>query len=144
LRTTLLVGELAARSGRSVHAIRWYDAQGLIPGVVRDGGGRRVFTERHVDWLALLDRLRSTGMSVADIRRYAALVRQGRAGVPGQHELLAAHRTRVAIALAEWQAALELLDGKLAFYKEWLATGERPASEVRKSATMRNAPKRRR
>jgi len=144
LSTILHIGELAARSGRSVHAIRWYDAQGLIPGVVRDAGGRRVFTERHLDWLALLDRLRSTGMSVADIRRYAALVRQGREGVPGQHELLAAHRTRVAVALAEWQAALELLDSKLEFYKKWQVTGERPSSEVRKSATLRNAPKLRR
>jgi DNA-binding transcriptional MerR regulator len=140
----LHIGELAARCGRSVHAIRWYDAQGLIPGVARDGGGRRVFTERHVEWLALVDRLRSTGMTVADIRRYAALVRQGRAGVPGQHELLAEHRTRVASAIAEWQAALELLDGKLAFYEEWLATGVRPAREVRKSEKHHSAPKRRR
>ena len=73
-------------------------------------------------------------MSVADIRRYAALVRQGRAGVSGQRELLAAHRTRVSSALAEWQAALDLLDGKLAFYDEWLASGKRPATGVRKSA----------
>ena len=103
---TLRIGELAARSGRSVHAIRWYDAQGLIPGVAREGGGRRIFTERHVEWLALVDRLRSTGMSVAEIRRYAALVRQGRVGVPGQHALLAAHRAHVVGAFAEWQAAL--------------------------------------
>lgn len=141
---TLHIGELAARSGRSVHAIRWYDAQGLIPGVARDAGGRRVFTERHVDWLALVDRLRSTGMSVAEIRRYAALVRQGRSGVPGQHALLAAHRTHVAAALAEWQSALDLLDSKLAFYAQWLATGERPASEVPKPATSLGRPRRRR
>jgi DNA-binding transcriptional MerR regulator len=144
LTSTLHIGELAARCGRSVHAIRWYDAQGLIPGVARDGGGRRVFTERHVEWLALVDRLRSTGMAVADIRRYAALVRQGRTGVPGQHELLAEHRTRVASALADWQAALDLLDGKLAFYEEWLASGVRPTREVRRSGNGRGAPKRRR
>lgn len=34
------IGELAARTGRSIHAIRWYEAQGLIPGVARDSGGR--------------------------------------------------------------------------------------------------------
>ncbi len=145
MTSTLHIGELARRSGRSVHAIRWYDAQGLIPGVVRDGGGRRVFTERHIDWLALLDRLRSTGMSVADIGRYAALVRQGRAGVSGQRELLAAHRTQVAGALAEWQAALQVLDDKLAFYEQWLATGQRPVREpVTWKANRPVAPKRRR
>jgi len=79
--SSLRIGELSARSGRTVHAIRWYEAQGLIPGVVRDGGGRRVYHEQHVDWLDLMERLRRTGMSIAEMRAYTALVRQGRAAV---------------------------------------------------------------
>jgi DNA-binding transcriptional MerR regulator len=75
---TFLIGELSARSGRSIHTIRWYEAQGLIPGVVRDSGGRRNYTEQHVDWLDLMDRLRRTGMSVAEMRDYASLVKLGR------------------------------------------------------------------
>jgi hypothetical protein len=54
------IGVLSARTGRSIHTIRWYEAQGLIPGVARDGGGRRVYGELHVGWLALMDRLRRT------------------------------------------------------------------------------------
>lgn len=126
----LLIGELAARSGRSVHTIRWYDAQGLMPGVLRDGGGRRVFSARHVEWLALLDRLRSTGMSIAEMRAYTALVRQGRTSLARQRELLATHRERVAASIDAWQAALALIDAKLDFYAQWIATGERPASEA--------------
>jgi DNA-binding transcriptional MerR regulator len=45
--TSFRIGELAARTGRSVHAIRWYESLGLMPGVVRDGGGRRVYEEGH-------------------------------------------------------------------------------------------------
>lgn len=132
----LRIGELAARSGRSVHAIRWYEAQGLMPGVVRNGGGQRVFSSRHVEWLALLDRLRSTGMSVAEMRAYTALVQQGRASLPRQRDLLAAHRDRVVETIAAWQSSLELIDAKLAFYEDWIATGRRPESEgvARKSA----------
>ena len=58
---SLHIGEVATRTGRSVHAIRWYEAQGLVPGVERDGGGRRVYTEHHVGWLEFMDRLRGTG-----------------------------------------------------------------------------------
>ena len=29
------IGELAARTGRSVHTIRWYEQQGLLPPVPR-------------------------------------------------------------------------------------------------------------
>jgi DNA-binding transcriptional MerR regulator len=72
------IGELATRTGRSVHAIRWYEAQGLIPGVLGDGSGRGVYTERHLSWLDLMDRLRRTAMSIAEMREYTKLVKQGR------------------------------------------------------------------
>ena len=95
----LRIGELAERTGRSAHTIRWYEKQGLIPGVLRDGAGRRAYTEQHVGWLELMERLRRT----------------------------AAHRLRVLEAIAEWRRALTLLEGKIDFYGEWLNTGKRPA-----------------
>jgi DNA-binding transcriptional MerR regulator len=123
------IGELAARSGRSAHAIRWYDTQGLIPGVLRDAAGQRRFTSRHVHWLAFVERLRSTGMSIAQIRTYTRLVQQGPRNLTPQRALLAAHRERVADTIAGWQEALALIDAKLVFYDTWIASGERPANE---------------
>ncbi len=120
------IGELASRTGRSVHAIRWYEAQGLIPGVIRDGGGRRVYGELHQSWLELMDRLRRTGMSIAGMREYTTLVKQGRVTLKLRKELLAAHRARVEETIAEWTLALKLLDRKIDFYDEWLSTGQRP------------------
>lgn len=127
--TGFRIGELAARSGRSAHAIRWYDAQGLMPGVLRDAAGQRRFTSRHVQWLAFVDRLRSTGMSIAQIRAYTRLVQQGPRNPAPQRALLAEHRERVAGTIAAWQESLALIDAKLAFYDTWAATGKRPASE---------------
>ena len=127
--SSLRIGELAARSGRSVHAIRWYEAQGLMPGVIRNAAGRRVFTSRHVEWLALVERLRNTGMSIAGIRAYTRLVTQGRSSLDRQRDLLAAHRQTVAATIDAWQASLALIDAKLAFYARWIDTGERPATE---------------
>ncbi len=120
-----LIGELARRSGRSVHAIRWYESLGLIPGVRRDGGNRRVYNERHVGWLDLVHRLRTTGMTIAQMRAYAALVQRGRGTSPEQQALLLAHRVRVEATIAEWQGALALLDRKLALYAGQLAASRR-------------------
>jgi DNA-binding transcriptional MerR regulator len=120
------IGELSERSGRSIHAIRWYEAQGLVPGVERDNGGRRVYTELHVGWLGLMDRLRHTGMTIAQMREYTALVKQGHGTLRHRQALLTAHRARVTETIAQWKAALRTIDGKIDFYGEWLATGERP------------------
>jgi DNA-binding transcriptional MerR regulator len=126
LSSTFRIGELAARTGRSIHAIRWYEAQGLIPGVARDAGGRRVYNDLHLSWLALMDRLRRTGMSISQMRQYTALVKQGNRTLRLRQKLLEQHRAHVAQTIAEWTQSLELIDRKIDFYGEWLATGKRP------------------
>lgn len=123
---TLAIGALAKSTGRSVHTIRWYEAQGLMPGVRRDGAGRRRYDPAHIAWLDLMVRLRATGMSIAQMRRYAALVRQGKATLAERRALLQAHREEVLARIADWHSALELLDDKIDFYGEWLHKGKRP------------------
>ncbi len=110
------IGELARRTKRSVHAIRWYEAQGLIPKVERDAGRRRRYTPWHVEWFLFLERLRTTGMPVREMKRYATLIARGGAGVPEQEELLRAHRETVSARLHEVEEALALIDRKLKHY----------------------------
>ena len=124
------IGELSARTGRSVHAIRWYETQGLVPGVARDAAGRRVYNELHVGWLDLMDRLRRTGMTIAEMREYTALVKQGKTTLAERQALLREHRQRVRQRIEEWTEALALLDGKIDFYGQWLNTGRRPAMDT--------------
>jgi len=117
----LRIGELAQRSGRSVHTIRWYEAQQLMPGAARDASGRRLFSEAHVEWLALIERLRRSGMTVRDMRAYARLVRQGKPALADCRQLLQEHRARVAARQEELREALALVDRKITLYDQWLA-----------------------
>jgi DNA-binding transcriptional MerR regulator len=123
----LRIGDVASRTGRSIHTIRWYESQGLIPGVSRDKGGRRVYSDHHVAWLDLMERLRCTGMSVAQMREYTALVQEGGATLKRRRDLLAAHQARVRSTISHWNDALALIEAKVAFYDEWVCNGERPA-----------------
>ena len=133
------IGTLATRSGRSIHTIRWYETQGLIPGVERDAGGRRVYVEQHVGWLQLMERLRRTGMSISEMREYTALVKAGRSTLRQRRDMLAAHRERVLASIAEQRAALQLIDAKVGFYDEWIATGHRPKNDPNRRAAARRA-----
>lgn len=116
----LRIGELARLSGRSVHTIRWYEAQQLMPGAARDPAGRRLFSQAHVDWLELMDRLRSSGMSIREMQAYARQVRQGKATLGARQALLRDHRQRVQARLQELQQALDLIDRKVALYGRWI------------------------
>ena len=143
MRQHLRIGEVAERTGRSVHTIRWYERQGLIPGVARDAGGRRVYSDTHVSWLDLMERLRCTGMSITEMRAYTVLAGQGAAVLSQRRALLAAHRARVRENIARWTDALALIDAKVEFYDEWIADGKRPAvSPHRHVARLKAVPKR--
>jgi DNA-binding transcriptional MerR regulator len=117
---TLRIGELARLSGRSVHTIRWYEAQSLMPGAARDAGGRRVFSQAHVDWLELMTRLRASGMSIRQMQAYARQVREGKATLAARQALLREHRERVEKQVGELQQALALIDRKVALYDKWI------------------------
>jgi DNA-binding transcriptional MerR regulator len=123
----LRIGKLASLTGRSVHTIRWYEAQRLIPGVRRDLQGRRVYNEQHVEWLALLERLRRSGMSIKGLREYATMVRKGAASARERQQFLRAHRGLIEQRMAELTQAMEVVDAKIEFYGKWLSTGVQPS-----------------
>jgi DNA-binding transcriptional MerR regulator len=120
------IGRLAQLCGRSVHTIRWYEAQGLIPNVERDAGGRRIHVHGHVEHLVFLEWLRRTGMSVEEMRKLTTLGLQGWSTIGDREERLKAHRKRLEKEIEVLHAAFDLIDAKLANYAEWRAKKKRP------------------
>jgi DNA-binding transcriptional MerR regulator len=112
------IGEAAERSGLSRDTLRWYERIGLMPHVDRTHTGQRRFTNRDLDWLDLVGKLRLTGMPVADMVRYADLVREGDHTYGDRFELLKTTRQDVLARIAELQDTLAFLDRKINFYAD--------------------------
>ncbi|KUJ66357.1 MerR family transcriptional regulator [Streptomyces albus subsp. albus] len=119
------ISEVAAHTGLSAHTLRWYERIGLMPHVDRNHTGQRRFSNRDLDWLALVGKLRLTGMPVADMVRYAELVRQGDSTYRAREELLTAHREVVRQRIDELRSTLEVLDFKIDIYAGAEAAPER-------------------
>ncbi|MEU7137743.1 MerR family transcriptional regulator [Streptomyces sp. NPDC046261] len=115
-RDRYTISEVAAYAGLSAHTLRWYERIGLMPHVDRSHTGQRRYTNRDLDWLDLVGRLRLTGMPVADMVRYAELVRQGEHTFADRERLLSEHRENVRRRIAELRSTLEVLDYKIDIY----------------------------
>jgi DNA-binding transcriptional MerR regulator len=124
--TRLLIGQFVALTGHSIHTVRWYEAQGLLPRVPRDAAKRRIYSQRHVSWIALMDRLRRSGMSIAQLREYTRLAQEGASTLEPTRNLLQEHKSAVEEKIVEWHQALSLIDEKIDFYSQWIETGDRP------------------
>jgi len=117
----LSIAEAAERTGLTSHTLRYYERDGLmLRGVGRSTSGHRVYTEEDLRWIAMLTRLRATGMPIREVREYAAMCRAGAGNELARLELLRAHRTRVLAQLAEVTEHLGAIDNKIGIYTERL------------------------
>ena len=117
-RDRYTISEVAEVTGLTAHTLRWYERIGLMPHVDRTHTGQRRFTNRDLDWLDLVGKLRLTGMPVADMVRYAELVRAGEHTFAEREELLTAHRANVRERIAELESTLDVLDFKINIYAD--------------------------
>ena len=118
------ISEVVAFIGLTAHTLRWYERIGLMPHIDRSHTGQRRYRNRDLDWLTFVGKLRLTGMPVADMVRYAELVREGEHTFTQRHELLEQTRRDVRTRIAELQDTLAVLDYKINFYAD-----ARPAPE---------------
>lgn len=64
----LQIGEVAQRVGLSLRTVRYYEEMGLLIPEDRTEGGFRLYTEEHVERLALIKQMKPLGFKVQEIR----------------------------------------------------------------------------
>ncbi len=67
------IGEISAKSGLSARTVRYYEELELLPGVRRRSGGRRVYGDHELERLRFIQRLKTLGLSLVEIRELNAV-----------------------------------------------------------------------
>ncbi|CAM2935151.1 MerR family transcriptional regulator [Actinomyces slackii] len=107
--------------GVNPHTLRYYERIGLLQ-VARDRLGHRVYDAAALRRLVFITRMRASGMSIADLRRYVELIEAGPDTVPARLDLLLEHRDTLRRQIAQLQLSLAVTEFKIATYSE----GPRP------------------
>lgn len=117
----LSIGQVSERIGLSVHALRFYEREGLFASPIRrELNGRRVYSEDDIDWLTVCTVLRASGMPLTAIRQYAELVREGTGNEKERLALLREHQERVTTQMAELRRCMDLITYKVNVYQDRL------------------------
>ncbi|RKR74412.1 MerR family transcriptional regulator [Frondihabitans australicus] len=102
------IGEVAAKSGVSTRALRYYEEQGLL-GSTRTTGGQRDYAPSAVERVRLIQQFFAAGLPSRTILRILPCVETGHAS-PEVFDLLGAERARITATMAELEAARDSLD----------------------------------
>jgi MerR family transcriptional regulator, aldehyde-responsive regulator len=116
--TYFTLQEVVQRSGLSEHTLRYYERIGLLDPVERDRSSRhRRYSEEDLWNIEALACLRTTGMSIEDMRTYFALLKDGKAAADQQLALFEGQRKALEQEIVQKQRHLSYLEHKVAFWK---------------------------
>jgi DNA-binding transcriptional MerR regulator len=88
---SMTVGELAREAGVNLETVRFYEKQRLLPAPERTRGGHRKYGRRDVDRLHFIQRAKSVGFSLKEIRVLSRL-READPGESCEEAMELAHR----------------------------------------------------
>ena len=126
------VGEIAKLLHVAPSTLRYYDKEGLLPFVERSGGGIRMFQEKDLEWLRLIECLKKTGMPIKDIKRFIDLCMKGDESIAQRLAIIAQQRQAVEQQIAQLQDHLNMLD-----YKQWYYETAKQAGTCKVHETLR-------
>ncbi|SMX29992.1 HTH-type transcriptional regulator AdhR [Pelagimonas phthalicica] len=112
------IAEAAAESDLSADTIRFYEREGLVGPIARSPDGHRAFSAKDLRWLRLFERLRSTGMPLNEMRRYAELARSGDATLALRKAMLVRHQHRLEHQQSRINACRTLIEEKIVLYTQ--------------------------
>src|SRR5579859_6446657 len=108
------IQQVAQQTGLSIDTLRYYERIGLIEAVHRAPNGHRRYTQRDINWICLLIRLRETGMPLAQMLHFAELRRQGNATVTERRLMLEEHQRALEQHMHKLEQHMAVLQTKIA------------------------------
>mgnify|MGYP000906280703 CR=1 FL=1 len=124
-RTTYQIGELAARSGITPDALRYYERLGLLQVPQRTRGGFRVYSAETLDRLQFIKQAQTVGLTLQEIGELVGYQDQG--GLKRcrkVRDLLKAKLGHLEAQLVELEEFRDTLSGYLARCEQTLGNGQ--------------------
>lgn len=108
------IGQVSDQVGLSIHTLRYYEKEGIMPFVSRNEGGIRMYETRDIEALEFICCLRATGMTIADIKEFV----QGDTSIDQRLVMLEQQRANVKTQVEELMSYEAMINRKIDVYKK--------------------------
>ena len=116
------IGQVSKMFGLPVSTLRYYDKEGLFPGMERSSGIRR-FGQRELEALRVIECLKKSGMEIKDIRQFMEWCAQGSSTYPQRRAMFLKQKESVEAEIARMNRVLDMLNFKCWYYEQAIRDG---------------------
>ncbi len=118
------IGQVAQKTGLSTHTLRYYEKEGLLPYVKKNGSGLRIFSDTDLNWLSIIECLKETGMPLKGIKQYIDWDKEGNKTLNKRLEMFENHKKHVEEQIEKYQKYMQKIDYKINVYREAVKCGD--------------------
>lgn len=111
------IGQVAEMFGLPVSTLRYYDKQGLFPGLERASGIRQ-FGDSELETLRVVECLKKADMEIKDIRRFMDWCAEGPSTYPQRKAMFEDRKAHMESEIAHMNRALDMLKFKCWYYEQ--------------------------
>ncbi|OBR96514.1 HTH-type transcriptional regulator AdhR [Clostridium ragsdalei P11] len=120
IKLNYYIGEFSKKIGLSIDTLRYYEKLGLIY-PERNKINRRIYSEKDVEWLKFIIRLKETNMPIKDIQYYSKLRYEGDKTLEERLKLLEEQMDRLTFEKSKIEENILHLEKKINTYKKMIA-----------------------
>ncbi len=117
------IGEVAKLTSISISTLRYYDKEGLFPTIERTDGGIRVFEDREIEVIKIIECLKKTGMSIKELKQFMGWCFIGDETLQQRRELFNTRLSVVNEQIRELEKTLAMIKYKCWYYDEAIRLG---------------------
>lgn len=117
------IGQISEMFDLPISTLRYYDKEGLFPDLQRHAG-RRLFSDREIEALRVIECLKSSGLEIRDIKQFMQWCTEGPSTYTQRKHLFEERRSAVEKEMQQLQKTLDLLKYKCWYYETALQDGE--------------------
>jgi DNA-binding transcriptional MerR regulator len=112
------IKQAAELTGLTEDTIRFYERIGLLPYADRKPNGHRVYSSDKIKGIIFLTRLRSTGMTLEEMKRFRELSKQGKGTIPKRIAILEEHNQMIQREISKLYETQKIIEYKISHYRE--------------------------
>ena len=116
------IGQISEMFGLPISTLRYYDKEGLFPGMERKSGIRK-FGEKELETLRVIECLKKSGLEIKDIRQFMDWCVEGPSTYALRKELFVRQKRTVEAEIAHMNKILDMLRFKCWYYEQAIQDG---------------------
>lgn len=116
------IGQVSEMFGLPISTLRYYDKQGLFPGMERVSGIRR-FGDAEIEALRVIECLKKSGLEIKDIKQFMDWCVEGASTYPQRRGLFERQKKSLETEIARMNWVLDMLKFKCWYYEQAMQDG---------------------